>query len=254
MPIKTNMTNMTPRRQQYKREITLLSKGHTSPQAWPKGKITVFPWDHTIDNFFLEENRRGASKNELLFTLVEKLTDLNGAPIDDFPADEVNTVLMVARSIGHEKVTYKTRCPLCNCEMTESISVPDELEKVGEKPEEWPGYDEITLPDCKDVVQLRILTVKDEKIVQNRKPEQRREISDSDLRTLMPIVSINESTPDTMEELQLYFSALSPADATFLIEQQRQLSPHLNTSIPEKCDDCKHQFVQVLSFDRIFFR
>jgi hypothetical protein len=45
MPIKTNMKSLQPRRQVYKRELNLLSKGFSAPKAWPEGKITIYPWD-----------------------------------------------------------------------------------------------------------------------------------------------------------------------------------------------------------------
>ena len=258
MPIKSNLKDLTPRREHYKREITLLSKNHTLPpdlkDKWPGGTITVFPWDHAVDTYFIDETRRGSDKDKLLYKLVARLSNLNGVDIEHFPAEEINTVLLVARSIGSEKVQYTATCPACNNAETQEISVPDELEKKGEKDLDWPGYDDIELPDCKDVVRLRILTVKDEQIITSRNSEQRRGINDGDLRVLMPVVSINDTTPDDIMELKVWFNALPPQDAKFLVNQERELAPHLNTAIPMRCDHCSHQYTHVLLFDRLFFR
>lgn len=256
MPIKTHLKSMTPRRQQYKREITLLSHGYTNQQAWPDGKLTIYPWDNTIDQY-LVENVRKQSKQELVFSLLRLCCDLNGGKIDDFVADEINVVLLVSRALSSDGVVvYTARCPHCGATKEETIKVPDELEKVGEKSTDYPGFDIITLPASTDVIKVRPLLVVDEKAIIGRDDLKRKEVSDAELRTLMRVVAINDSKPDTLEELVVWFRALHAKDAKMLEDKGRELTPHLNTVVPHVCDDadCGKKFNFPLNFDQEFFR
>ena len=98
MAIKTNLKSLAPRRQVYKREITLLSHGYNNQKAWPDGKLTVYPWDNTIDQW-LVDNLRRLSRQDLVYGLLKNCCDLNGGPVDDFIADEINVVLLVSRAL-----------------------------------------------------------------------------------------------------------------------------------------------------------
>lgn len=247
---------MTPRRQQYKREITLLSHGYTNPQAWPDGKLTVYPWDNSIDQW-LVENVRKMPKQELVFSLLKLCCDMNGGKVDDFVADEINVVLLVSRALSTDGVVmYTARCPYCGHSKEEKIKVPDELEKVGEKSSDYAGFDTITLSESTDVVKIRPLLVKDEKAIINRDDEARKIVSDGELRTVMRVISVNDGKPDSLEELVTWFRALHAKDAKFLDDQGRDLTPHLNTLVPHVCDDadCGKKFNFPLNFDQEFFR
>jgi hypothetical protein len=112
MPIRTNLKSMTPRREAYKREITLLSRGYTDPVHWPEGKLTVYPWDSEIDEWMLE-NARKLSKEELIFNLLEKCCNLNGGKVADFVADEIYLVLLVSRArLTADKIRYFFALPI----------------------------------------------------------------------------------------------------------------------------------------------
>ena len=256
MPIKTNLKSLTPRRQQYKREIQLLSHGYSSPTAWPDGKLTVYPWDNSIDQWLID-NVRKTSRQELVIGLLRHCCDLNGGHADDFIADEINIVLLVSRALSTDGVVvYTVVCPHCGSKKQETIKVPDELEKLGEKSSAYPGYDSITLPVVNDVVLVRPLLVRDEKLIVGREDDKKRVVPDAELRTVMRVVSINDSKPDTLEELVTWFRALHVRDSKFLEDQGRELTPHLNSNIPHTCDDadCGKQFNFPLSFDQEFFR
>jgi hypothetical protein len=45
MAINTNLKSLTPRREAYKRTVTLISSGYYAPQSFPGGQVVVFPWD-----------------------------------------------------------------------------------------------------------------------------------------------------------------------------------------------------------------
>lgn len=256
MAIKTNLKTMTPRRQAYKQKITLPSHGYSNPTAWPNGEITVYPWDSDIDEYLLTLSRQSGPKHLMLFQLVEKLCDLNGGSIGDFVAEETNIVLLVARSLSQDgTITYMAKCPQCHHTTPEQIRVPDELAKHGEKSLEYPGYDEITLPVCGDILRIRPLLVQDEKMVLNREEPERKTIPDNCMRNLLRIVTINDTTADTVFELKAWLEALSPKDIKFFSDKAQEYGPRLNTAIPHVCeiDYCRFEFKKVLTFEQEFF-
>lgn len=263
MAIKTHMTKLTPRREQFKKVIQLISNGAGNRNAWPNGQLTVYPWDSSIEDFILSAARKGGGRN-LLFDVLERICDLNGASLDDFYSDEVNTILLVSRSLTSDGVVgYVCECPnpACGNKTDEHIRVPDELEPVGIKSASWPGYDRIKLPVCGDWVQIRPLQIKDERILLERKSDQRSNLSDTVLRILLHIQAVSDdeatlstATPDTLEQLVTWYNALHPKDSKFLDDQERANSPHLNTAIPHKCEACGREFTRILNFDQDFFR
>lgn len=254
MPIKTNMTSLKPRRQAYKKEIQLLSKGFSAPQAWPEGRITVYPWDSEIDAFLLDQTKHG--KGNLLYGILERVCHLNGASVDQFVFSEINTVLLLSRAIQFDGIIeYESSCPFCKATDREKIQVPHELEPIAEKAANYPGYDDITLPDCKDVVRIRPLLVKDHKKIEDRlETEGWQDYTQRHLEIYLPIVAVNGGTPDNMDEVANYYQALSPNDARFLEEQESALSPRLDNRIPHQCKKCSKTFFHTLMFDQEFFR
>jgi len=257
MAIKTNLKSLAPRRQAFKKVISLPSHGFSNPTAWPDGQITVYPWDNTVDDFLLANSRKTSGKQNILFDLVALLCDLNGGKLNDFVADETNIILLVSRALSQDNtIVYTSVCPFCNAKEQEHVKVPDELEKVSEKMPGYPGFDIITLPDCGDVIKVRPLLILDERTVLERPSEDRDKVSDGVLRTLLRVVTINDSRPDKLSELKEWFDALPPKDARYLEEQARELSPHLNTVLRHICanPNCNREFRHNLTFDQDFFR
>lgn len=255
MSIKSNLQDLAPRREKYKQVITLLSRGYSEPKAWPGGKLTVFPWDSQVDSWLLGEYRRSDNKTGLLHRALKKVCDLNGGQSDNFVASELEAVLLVSRAIRNSNlVEYISPCPMCRWENKSTINIPDELEKVGEKPLDYPGYDLITLKDAKDEVAIRPLLIKDERMIEDRSVEDREAVSDDLLYIILPVVSVGGGKPETRDEVLQWYLALSPDDAKFLEDKQKELSPHLNTLIPHECDKCKHAYKHKLTFDQEFFR
>lgn len=257
MPIQTNLKDLTPRREKFKRTVTLLSKGYSNPNAWPGGKLVVFPWDNDIDNWLTGAARKGMSDNNVFFGLLGRLCDLNGAKIDDFVASEVLAVLLIARSIQTNCVlTYTAICPNPACRSTEvtNITVPDELGRVGEKTNDYPGWDEITLPECGDVVRIRPLLIRDEMATESRPDGERKLIPDEQANTLKSIVSVGGGSPERIEEALQWYTALPPRDVKFFNTQRDALTPHLDVRVPHRCEKCNREFQHLLGLDKEFFR
>lgn len=257
MAIKTNMQDLRDRRERFKKEITLLSQGYSNPKAWPGGKLTVYPWDNDIDRWLTGVTARGMGGNSVLFSVVEKVCDLNGGKVEQLVASEVISILLVARSIQTDCVIeYTTQCPNPACRHGETgrIKVPDELGRIAEKTADYLGYDDITLPDCKDVVRVRPLLVKDELTVEQRPDEDRKALPDEAASLLRAVVAIGGGAPETIEEILLWYRALSPKDAKYLAQKQDEISPRLDLRIPHRCDKCGRDYKHLIGLDKEFFR
>lgn len=254
MAFQSKMKSMAPRRVQFQKRIRLISGGYSKPDAFPDGEITVFPWDANIDDWLSERVRKG-DRNTVLFDLCGKLCDLNGCPINLFVMGDVNTVLLVSRSLRFSGVVeYECQCPSCQNITRESIMVPDELGKVGEKAVGYPGFDLITLPECQDEVGIRPLLVGDEIAILNRESASKALVTDTILHIVAPVVSINGGKPDSQEDVLRWYQALSPGDAQELEDKENQLYPHLDSNLPHVCDQCRTRFKHKLDFTSEFFR
>ncbi len=254
MAFQSKMKTLQPRRVQFQTKVKLLSGGYVRPEAFPNGEITVFPWDVGVDDWLAERSKKG-NQDTLLFELCAHVCDMRACPLDLFVIGDVNTVLLVSRALRYNgSVEYECQCPGCKFISVETIKVPDELVRVGEKdPNSYPGWDEIVLPDCQDVVHVRPLQVKDEKKL--AEDELLKKIMTEHVaHILMPIVSINDGTPDAWEQVLAWWNALSPKDAAFLESKENELYPHLDTNLPHICDRCGKKFLHQLDFSSDFFR
>ena len=251
MALKSNLPSLTPAREKFKRDVKLLSGGFSAPDAFPDGMITVYPWDSNVDDWLMERSK-GGRKDQILFDLLPKICNLNGCDIKKFVVGDINTVLLVARSIPKDnKLILNLKCPKCNHSFTETLPLPDGLEKVGEKPAGYNGVDVITLPDCKDIVEVRPLLVEDEMAIMSR--SDKKNITDRQAHLISAIKSINATTGD-VAELYAWLMAIHPKDLAFLESQIDLFTPHLGMTVNIQCPACGHEFVHTLQLDAEFFR
>jgi hypothetical protein len=250
MPIKSNLQSLAPAREKFKKEITLLSRGYSMPDKIPGGKVTVFPWDQSVDDWIIKALRKTPIE-QIPFEAAKKLIGLD--KIDRMPVGDVITILLVARAIARDSsLHYDSKCPACGHVEAISLAVPDNLEKVSEKPDNYPGWDEIEMPVCKDKVKLRPLLVQDEVSILER-PENATPTRKM-ARAVAALVAVNDSQAETPQEALQYFEALPPHDFSYYSEMMEKLSPHLGTEIKHKCVSCSHEFVQDLNINADFFR
>jgi hypothetical protein len=254
MAIKTNLKSFAPRREQFKKEITLISGGFYNRTAFPGGKVTVFPWDSHIDGWF-QERLREPNKEYALWEAAEKVASLNGCPLRDMVMGDVWTILMVSKAIRTDCViSYKAVCPSCGKSDAAVIRVPDELQVQAKKAQDYPGVEDISLPDVGDIVTVRPLTVGDNMLILERDSEKRHQMSDNIAGILLPIKAVNGGVVESVQEILQWYNALSPKDADYLEKEQGRRHPQLDTAIPHKCDACGNKFVFELELNRDFFR
>ncbi len=252
MPIKTNLKDLTPSRERLKVTMPLLSHGYTAPKSFPKGEITVYPWDNFVDDKLMELVSVEENEHRVMFDILPYVCNLNGCPIEDFVVGDVNTVLMVSRSIPKaNRLTLHLTSPFNKSHhWTEEVVIPDMLEKVGEKTQGYKGYDVIELPVCKDVVAIRPLLVRDELNLHKRD----KSITERAARIVSGVVTINDTQAETLNEYAEWYYALEPKDQDFLEEQQELHTPHLSQKLEIECPSTKKTFTYSLRLDRDFFR
>lgn len=261
MPIQTKLKTLAPSTERLKTTITLISKGYSVRSALPEGELVVYPWDSEISEWLV--NRASKTKDDMTLSadVVAKLTRLPGSVVDNFVASELLLVMLVARSLTTDGVIkYTAKCPHCGTTQKEAtIAVPAQLGVTGEKSLEYPGYDEITLPSCGDLLRVRPLLVADIRRAREggNTPETACILSlgTNSRHALLSITSVNGGTPDSLLELVTYYKALPPTDVGFLKARMRELSPALDTMVPQKCEnpECEKEFKYDISMGYDFF-
>jgi hypothetical protein len=257
MALNSNITDRRSRREKFKKEITLISGGFASPEAFPEGKITVYPWDSSIDAWLTEAANKatGTDRDRLLYDLMTKICNLNGCKLEDFVLGDVNAVLMTARSIANQnQIQYLTVCPKCGKEEIANVQVPEELKPIGQKPAGYKGTDAVTLSDSKDLVEIRPLRIRDELAIGGRAIEERNRISNHIAHIIAPVVTVNATQADRIEELLEWYEALSPHDSRQLEDFIEISMPHLSQELPHKCEECGNLWAHRLVLDQEFFR
>ena len=255
--LKSNISDRRPRSEKYRRKIKLISGGYACPAAFPNGEITVLPWDSAIDHWLSEtsDSAQGAARDRILYDLMAKVCLLGECKLEEFVLGDVNSILLVARSIANmNKVEYVTTCPSCGEQDVDEISVPDELKPVGAKDANYKGVDVVILDDSKDAVAVRPLRIGDSLAIVGRAPEAKKRISDMLAITLAPIVSVNDGQADRIEELVEWYNWLHPHDIKQLEDFCDANTPHLSQDVAQQCGKCHAIYPHRLVLDQNFFR
>lgn len=257
MGIKTNLRDLTPARGRFASKIKLLSGGHANAQYFPEGMITIYPWDTAVDELMI---RRSGDPTKMLHAALPKLCELNGCPITSFIASELMLVVLSARAKrlnSAETISADSTCPKCKQVEHVKIKVPDQLTKVGEKAVDWPGFDTITLPECQDVVAVRMLTIQDELSVQNRTADVKAStVGDEAAKVLAGITAINSGPigPGDAKDLVAWWKAMPVADSAYLMTAFADTQPHVSLKINVVCEGCQQPYEFPLDLDTNFFR
>lgn len=255
MALKTKLVDLSPARDKFRSQIKLLSGGFTDRTLFKDGMITVYPWDADVSSWFVDQSHK-MSGIQLTRELIAKITGLSKENTDKVVASEALLLLLVSRSLAtRQQISYQCRCPHCRLvQPTETVTVPDDLERKAEKGPDYPGWEEITLPESADVVRFRPLTVGDEIAIDSRSAKHKATASDAVARVLTAIISVGGGNPDSVDELIRYYRALNPADVEFLEQSIDGASPQINNRLRHVCVGCGKEFEFELTFDSTFFR
>lgn len=254
MPIRSNIAVSTTSRETDKLRIRLLSAGAANPRAFPGGMVTVYPWDIMADDEWIIINER--NPNAKMYDIIPKVADLNGAKLDELFIGDATTILLVARSLRHNStLTLSPTCPHCKRQnMQVSVAIPGQLQKMAEKPDDWPGTDTVVLPISNDEVVIRPLRIRDENAIEELGKSGERKVPTLMAHLLAGVVSVGGGTPDNFDELCAWFTALKATDQAFLRDKVDELHPRLDNDIAFKCDFCEKPFTVSVDLTKSFFR
>lgn len=252
MALTSKLPSLVPASERLKQTITLISSGYSLKPEIGEGQLTVYPWDGEISEWVVSSAR---AKDPLFsVAIVQKLTRLPTVLMDRFVASELLLIMLVGRALTTKGgVEYRATCPHCQTvQQLSKLKVPGELGVLGAKANDYPGFDEITLPECGDVIKLRPLLVANLREVSEVRPAT---ISESGANLAASIQSVNGTVAATPTELFQYYLALPPADVTYLRKKSRELSPALDTLVPHTCDSeqCRQPFHYNLGMHYDFF-
>lgn len=256
MPIKTNLTDLTPSANRFKQDITLPSGGFSNPTAFPAGKLTVYPWDMNTSEWMATATKT----NELSFMtqLVARLTHLPVDTVKTMVSSELPLVTMVSRALtfADNRVQFVAVCPHCSTVQPKvSIQIPNALEKVGVKEANY-QHDEVILPVSKDVVTTRPVTVSEEEAARGRSERFQKVLGNAEATALAAVRTIGGGTPDSQDELIRWYKALSPADTESLLAEISKLNPGVDSDVKIQCEHttCGRVFTYSLNLATDFFR
>lgn len=257
MAIKTNLKDLRPTREKFNRTIKLL--GAFSVRQWfPKGEVTVYPWDSTIDEWVATKDSKLSDNAQFLVEIVKRLVNLGECPAHSLCYGDATLIMMVARSLrnkGQYSLEPKCTNPKCGCvNKTEHIRIPEDLEILGSKPIEYVGHDEITLPDSQDSVAIRPTTIGDLVKLATRSDLEKATVSDARAALLWNVVSVGGGRPDSLDELNSWYSALSPSDQLHFSKIREGMEPQLSNRIKFECERCKEEFSVEIPLNSEFFR
>ena len=254
MAIKTNLTSLAPRRETYKKSIPMVSGAYYDRQAFPDGKITVFPWDSSMDEWFLKRLRE-PNREYAMFDVIPRIADLHGCDVKRMLPVDTKLIYTASRSIANDlTVKYTARCPKCDTGHPGVSAIPGSLRPLAQKPLDYDGKETITLPDSKDIVCFRHVTVGDEYTLNERSVEEKNAVNYMVARLLVGILTVGGEPPTDRAELYTWYMALSPKDAKYLAQQEDELLPRPDYEVPFVCDTCGHAFKFRLDLDESFFR
>lgn len=253
--IKSNLPSLVPSSERLKQTIQLISKGYALKPELAVGQLTVYPWDEEISDWMITSSRA----QDPLFTVavVQKLTRLPSPLMERFVASELLLVMLVARSLSTKgEINYKARCPHCQTvQASTTLKVPGEMGILGSKAEDYPGFDEITLPESKDKIRFRPLQVMHLRQAIEARAQMVASISENGANLALSIQAVNDTLPESPQELFAYYLALPPVDVAYLKQKSKELSPALDTHVPHTCDaeDCRSPFHYNLGLHYDFF-
>jgi hypothetical protein len=111
---------------------------------------------------------------------------------------------------------------------------------------------EFTLPQTKDVILTRPLTVGDYRKIE--RGVEKTKMSERFLIVVGSVVSVNKSVADSLDEMVSYLRALPSSDFKALEAHLTENSPALSGELEIECPKCGHTFKQTINFDTEFFR
>lgn len=263
MAIKTNLDNAAIAYPEF--ETGLPSGGwsyRSKDKEFPE-KIIVMPYSWETQGV-LTTNLTASDKLKRIVSMVVK-----GLPkefkIEDLLSSDQYYILAVARSLTYgENYNFQADCDRCGHKEKISIKVPSQLPvKMWEfkNHTEFQKHLTIQLPVCKDSIVLKYPSIFDDVEVGkiNRLNRMAKKLDEDDEKALINriavhIKSVNNSVPDTFDEVSSYVSRIKGEDMSFLQDRIDEKNCGIIYSWDVECDKCQHQYEVRIPIQSHFFR
>jgi hypothetical protein len=205
-----------------------------------------------------------------MVNIIKDVTELPQGfdPYDLFISDQ-HMILAIARSLTYgEKYTFSSLCPHCGHEEKHSLKVPDEIPcRIWTDNDELsnsPGYVNVKkftvrLPICKDTLELKFQTIRDNERAAKYGDEKKKIISGYDpsyiRRMALSIKSVNGEEVDDIEQLEREFvTKLRGPDMVHLKDQIEALSCGIIQNWDIQCAKCSTSYRAYIPLLTSFFR
>jgi hypothetical protein len=263
MPIKTNLDTAAVSYPEF--ETGLPSGGwayRTKESQFPE-KIIVMPYSWETQGI-LTTNLTAPDKLKRVASMVVKGLP-EGFSIDDLLTSDQYYILAIARSLTYgENYNFQADCTRCGHKEKISVKVPDQLPVRSwdfKSSAEFQKYLTVQLPICKDSVILKYPSIFDDMEVTriNRLNRVAKKLEEDDEKALINriaihIKSVNNSLPDSFDEVCNYISRVRGEDMAFLQDKIDEKNCGITYSWDVECDKCQNHYAVRIPIQHHFFR
>lgn len=256
MAFKTNLDvrDLTP-----SMEYKLPSAGIPYLAKYPDFPETVVikPFSMATEAYLMG-NATAVDKMQYITSAVAKFP--NGFDLNDLLVSDEYLILAIARALTYgEKYSFRCQCPSCGYSSIEDVIVPDNLPvKVWSR--DTPPKCEILLPVSKDMIEVKWLTIKDDREI-SKFIKQTESIGASGnvnngwvRRTAYHLKSVNGGEPDNMMDAEAYMKRLPGPDVVAFNDLIEQNGCGIKYDWWIKCDKCSFLYDRSVPITSDFFR
>jgi hypothetical protein len=234
------------------------SKGTDFPE-----KVIVMPYSWETQGI-LTTNLTASDKLKRVASMVVKGLP-EGFKIEDLLTSDQYYILAIARSLTYgENYNFQADCGRCGHKEKISIKVPNELPVKSwnfKDLAEFQKYHTVKLPICKDSILLKYPSIFDDMEVSriNRLNRVAKKLEEDDEKALINriavhIKTVNNTTPDTFDEVSAYVGRIRGEDMAFLQDKIDENNCGITYSWDVECDKCKYQYEVRIPIQQHFFR
>lgn len=232
------------------------SQGHLYDGKFPGGEVVLSPMT-TSEEKILQQ--AGKDRMEIIDTLVQRCLVKCPVAYDDLLIPDMFYMLLVIRNITYgSEYKFRLECAKCGLEYQQQLEIPVGLRlrclSLEDEGEPW----SISLPQSGDMLQYRLLRVRDEKDIRTwSRQAYQRSVQTGDpaytYRIAKHIVSINGDEKDPVKRLDYAEEMIGGDSLAFRTAiEKREFGVRLQ--LDATCPSCGHDSKARLPFDREFFR
>lgn len=259
MPIKTNYANIE-KVPIIRMEYRLPSAGLPYLEKFPDFPESIGIRSYSIETEgYLMGNSTMADKMRFITAKVADLPDR--FDINELLLADEFTILAIARAQTYgETYQFRAQCPNCAHQELIDVKVPENLPvKVWKRSE--PPKLEVRMPHSKDLVEVRLLTIRDDMEASRYVAEMKalsQGVSEDALgymrRVAHQIKSVNGGTPDNIAEADQYVQRLQGPDMSELSAFIDEMACGIKYDWTICCDKCAFVYERFIPIAGDFFR